>query len=165
MRQLIIFSLIVLFVGCIGHKNERIELITGIRSCLTSEEIRKFTNLKNYNWITIENEKLKQGDPRPDFEILKIKIQDYNDLGIDGDLVLEFFNNKLMSTCFYPADVNEYLINLEYVRGIIITKEGQKIYLQKCQIYYGKDFNNLIYIEWADKRLLKEYNNWLSTYS
>ena len=92
---------------------ERSKLINGIESYQSIEEAKKQFPV----WEEIEQSTLGPRDKRPRFDIYKVSIKNYSHLGISGELHVQFFNDRLMETWFYPSAFDKYL-------DLLIKKEG-----------------------------------------
>ena len=75
------------------------------------------------------------------------------------EVVVIFFNDRLMSTAFYPSDRDEYLNKLGGT-GIVFN-EKNSIQFSGVVIRKGNDYQGKDYIIWEDKGLIQEFDNWL----
>jgi len=144
-------------VDC-GSK-KKIELVQGVYSKLTENEARALPNLRNCKWIVKVDTNFAPQNSSMQFHMLKILIFNYEDLGVKGQLKIEFLNDRLMSTWFFPKEVDAYIDKLRFARGIKIIKENKKVKSNGCQILYYKDYKNNYYIRYDDCQVLKKYNN------
>ena len=176
MRYIIIPGFIVLFflslrilVGCHDDRSftdvvpNRAILIDDIKSYQSIDEFKKFLSSRNFQW---EEKKYAQSPPkgRPPFNIYTIKIQKYSHLGFLGKLVVSFFNNRLISTTFYPLDINRYIIELK--KNGINFNGIQEIKIEPyTRVRFSVDNNDRKYIEWSDTRLDEEVELWIKRYS
>lgn len=151
--------------GCNNAQNvEPNLLLPGIRSHMSSEEVRKQIVKPSARWSVIEDTKTPVDDKRPPFHLLRVAIGAYSDLDEPGALHLQFFNNRLISATFYPKDAANYLVRLKEKRGIVVSL-AQKSGVHGVSIHYATDFRGQPYIEYADEALQQELNSWIRRYS
>ena len=93
--------------GC-SARPEPVKLIDGLESHLGIEEVRNVLKPSEGDWIVVEDSGLDKRDIRPSFDVLVVSVKNYSHLGFSGGLVLHFFNNKLVSTWFYPSNLEKY---------------------------------------------------------
>lgn len=144
---------------------ERTKLMNGLESYMSIDEARG----KLSAWEVLEQRSLKPNDKRPPFNIYRVAVKSYSHLGVAGELQLEFFNSRLVSTWFYPEDFNRYIALLKNEEGIVFqesrdgTKEATTAPYTRTWTY--KDYKELQYVGWEDTRLRDELNLWIKRYS
>jgi hypothetical protein len=140
-------------------------LIADIKSYQSIEYTKNQLVHGGYEWIVKEDSKSPQYDSRPPFDILTISIKKYNYLGFSGELVLNFFNNRLMSTWFYPDDISSFFKKLKIQLGTDMMSQSEITFGKYTKMWKDKDYQDRIYIGWHDIRLIEENNRWISRYS
>jgi hypothetical protein len=102
-------------------------------------------------------------DTRPPYRLLVISKKDTKLYGQGGELVLTFFNDRLMTEQLYPE-------NLAAARAAVaaaqkISLSGGETHIQpSTRVWVGKDENRRSYIGWIDKKLQAEQDAWLNQY-
>lgn len=149
--------------------SEHTKLIDGIESYQSIEEAeRKFPA-----WEVLENSSLSPSDGRPPFNIYKVAIKNYSDLGVHGELQLRFFNNRLAEARFLPNDFDKYIDLLTKREGITFhvtpksfgSPEATLPPYTRVWIYRDTVDTKYKYVGWEDRRLAKEIAAWIKRYS
>ncbi len=141
---------------------ERAKLINGIESYQNIDDFKRALSNSALQWELIEdNRALRKGIPPSNIYVIAIK--KYNHLNAIGELRVIFFNGRLVSTAFYPGDINNYIGLLEKT-GIRFAADDSVI-SQHTRIRLAEDYRGLRYVIWQDMRLDKEMKLWLERYS
>ena len=92
------------------------------------------------------------GEPKPtDIELAEYKLDEYvMPNGVEGVMLVTFFNNRLMQVLFYPADCSEYETSLAEYKNSVSKKE--------VEVTYGVDYKGICYASWEDKGLSSEFD-------
>ncbi len=119
--------------------------------------------------MLLEESSLKAEDRRPPFNIYKIAVPNYSHLGVSGELQVQFFNNRLVSTWFYPETFDQY-IKVFKGKGEITFPEGREgpkeaTAATYTHIWTHKDYKGHEYVAWEDVRLARELSLWINRYS
>lgn len=116
-------------------------------------------------WEVIEDSgQDSSSDSRPPFRIYVVRLRDFHHLGTSGELKLKFFNDRLMSTLFFPIDYNVYVQHLKPIYPGM--PEEKRVQMQPfTEIMQGSDYLNRRYVSWADIRLKDELRIWIARYS
>jgi hypothetical protein len=136
-------------------------LLGGLLSYSAPEEVRRA--LGNPQWTVTEDSKLAPNDRRPPFSILSVAIRPYEHNGDGGELLLTFFNSRLMSTVFYPHNTAAYRARLgqfplrDNLRGELQSKH--------LRVWSAVDYGQREYFLWGDDRLLEQRDRWIMRYS
>jgi len=80
-------------------------------------------------------------------------------------LNIGFFNNRLISTTFYPSDVEKYIAALTKTAGLKFDSNHEAKLAPHTRIRYAVDYKGRHYVDWADLRLDKEVELWIKRYS
>jgi hypothetical protein len=114
-------------------------------------------------WQVTERSGLAAGDKRPPFNILTVVVSPYRDRGHAGELHLTFFNSRLMSASFYPADVVTYRAGL----GTFPTRDVRGGELRKghLRVWNAVDYKGREYFLWGDDRLMEQKKRWIERFS
>lgn len=119
---------------------------------------------KKYECHAIEDSRKENSVMRPPFHIYTFSISKYQHLGFSGELVIGFFNNRLMETVFYPDNYKEYI---EILRNEVpnLRQNIKANLLPYTVITLGIDYKQHQYISWVDSRLQEQMNVWIKLYS
>jgi hypothetical protein len=115
-------------------------------------------------WVVLEDSGKGAKSSRPPFEIFTAEVHGYMHDGFKGDLRLMFFNNRLMSTWFYPDDPASYRRAVSTAVPALKDHESTKV-LPFTVISIAKDYRGKQYFRWEDSRLQKEMSVWINRYS
>ena len=140
----------------------RAPLLANFESYLSPAEARARLP-PNLVTVVSEESSLKAGDPRPRFDFLVLSVHGYTHLGFRGELVLHFFNDRLMSTWFYPDSYQAYVDALRS-SGVNITGDSRSLG-RHTEAWTSKDYRRRFYVAWHDRRLSKENERWINRYS
>jgi len=144
---------------------ERSELISGIESYSSIDQINALLGDAAKNWDIIENSgKPSSNDSRPPFKIFTAVVHEYEYLGFTGDLKLSFFNDRLMSTVFYPTDFNGFVTRVRLTLPNLKEINPETL-PPATQVTIGTDYQKKQYVSWEDVRLVEEFSIWIRRYS
>ena len=156
---------IFLLIGC-GSENftesekDRARLMNGFESYASRDEV--MAKLNRRDAIKSVEQSSKHKGAQPPYEIYSARLP-YEDLKEPGELLITFFNNRLMQMSFYPEDLDRYLAALK--SSGIELHIGSELKNGHTAIWIGQDFDNKNYVGWADDRLRAQQRRWLSRYS
>ena len=105
-----------------------------------------------------ENSSLGPNDKRPPFSIYTVRVSNVSDLGVAGELRLDFFNDRLMGAWFYPDDVPAYQAAMLSRRANVTAAPG-------VETWTARDYRGKWYIAWEDKALREERFDWIDRYA
>ncbi len=137
------------------------ELASGLYSGQSMEAVER--KLNGGSFEIIEDRTPLPSDTRPPYRLLVISKKNERVNGQAGELVLTFFNDRLMTSQFYPADVAAARAAVE--AGERLSLAGGDAHIQpSTRVWVGKDENGRSYIGWIDKALQGEQDAWLKQY-
>jgi len=113
-------------------------------------------------WRVLEQSSLRPADTRPPFSILSVAVP-FHDHGHDGELYLLFFNDRLASTGFAPADDPT---TYERSLGPLFSNSTQsetRIGNLRAWRTHTKEGRLCFYL--ADERLLAQQDRWVMKFS
>lgn len=99
---------------------------------------------------------------RPPFNITTVRVSEFSHLGHAGELIVDFFNDRLIGVRFFPSDVAGYRKALA-LRGIDPSTEGHTF--GNTRIWSAADHTGRSYVGWEDVRLAREMDIWIRRYS
>jgi hypothetical protein len=166
MRQFFIGFILLFLAGCGSEsfteiEKDRAPLIAGFESYASREEV--MPKLPGSEVKVVENTARNKAGSQPPYQVYAVKVTSYEHLKQPGQLLITFFNNRLMQVAFYPEHLDEYVAALR-ASGVDI-KTGSERVTGHTTIWIGSDFDNKQYIGWADDRLRKQQRRWLSKYA
>jgi len=100
---------------------------------------------------------------RPPFDITTVTVGQFSHLGYAGELIVDFFNDRLVGLRFYPSNIIGYQQALAR-NGVEIPSQGN-YRSGNTRVWYGTDYTGKHYIGWEDVRLAKEMDAWIKRYS
>ncbi len=100
---------------------------------------------------------------RPPFDITTVTVGQFSHLGYAGELIVDFFNDRLAGLRFYPSNIIGYQQALAR-NGVDLSSQGN-YRSRNTRIWSGTDYTGKQYIGWEDVRLAKEMEVWIKRYS
>ena len=174
-KKLVLIGFILLAAGFIGLKkyfsysdkviSESSALIEPLKSLMTPLQVEDLLKSKKLSFTVKEDNKLKENDPRPKFHIVSWKIEKFEHLGFQGSLIVLFFNEQLVSTRFYPELTTDYVGALnKNVNGSLVLDSSISL-PPKTELRYNKDIEEKKFLEWSDKELQLQMDEWIKHFS
>ena len=145
--------------------SEHAKLIAPFESYENISVVQRRLKTNGLSWSLIEdNSTVSKGSKRPPFHIYVIRVNAFKDSGHEGDLRLEFFNDRLMATWFYPEGFTSYRAVVEARYPEILGKQSITVG-QYTRIAFARDYEARDYIAWEDIRLREQVDLWIKQYS
>jgi len=116
-------------------------------------------------WETVEDRRPLVSDKRPPFRLLVIRVPEFKDHGVTGSLVLWFYNDRLMKTQFYVANIKDYLKVAADDQGVAIGNEGSGGISPHTKVWLGKDADGQTYLGMEDEILKGQMDDWIVRFS
>jgi hypothetical protein len=143
-------------------QNPPAPLLGSFESYASPSEVRKL--LPNQLVVTVvEDSKLPADDMRPRFDVLDLRIEDFEHLGHRGELRAHFLNERLLGTWFYPDSYDTYIAALRRA-GLSPVSENTRVG-RYTDLWTYRDFEDRSYVAWEDIRLADEQRRWIMRYS
>lgn len=166
--QLAVVAVLAMTLACTrdpnqGPKPKPSRLFHPMFSYWSLEKVQKKAGIDK--WEVLDDRRPLSSDTRPKFHLLQIKVADYTDAGYKGDLVLWFYNDRLMKTQFYVADIKEYLKVAQEEQKFGLSSDLSGDVSPSTRIWVGKDADGRTYLGMEDRVLITEMNNWIMKYS
>lgn len=168
-RRLLVCSMVlVLFLGasCKRHSEKDFEpskLAGDLFSGQSLQTAERKLDMMAGNFDIVEDRTPLPSDPRPPFRLLVISKKSARIDGQAGELVLTFFNDRLMTSQFYPADMAATRAAVEAGQQLSLAS-GVSHILPSTRVWVGKDEGGRNYIGWIDKTLQAEQDAWVKQY-
>ncbi len=102
-------------------------------------------------------------DTRPPYRLLVISKKNARIEGQTGELVLTFFNDRLMTEQFFPADLAAARTSVEAGQKLSLSG-GDAHIAPSTRVWVGKDEAGRSYLGWIDKTLQAEQDAWIKQY-
>ena len=139
------------------------KLAAGLFSGQSLQTAERKLDMMAGNFDIIEDRTPLPSDPRPPFRLLVISKKNARIEGQAGELVLTFFNDRLMTSQFYPSDLAAARAAVETGQQISLAG-GDSHILPSTRVWVGKDEGGRGYIGWIDKSLQAEQDAWVKQY-
>jgi len=151
--------------GCRGKDELRpTKLMPPLNSGYSLQKVQRELNLKPGDWNVLEDRLPLTSDKRPPFSILTISRQGFTKFGETGELVMTFYNDRLMTTLFYPTDLETLRGALAREAGISFSAQGDARVAPTTRVWIGKARDGRSYIGWIDLELERQQDEWIEKY-
>ncbi len=154
------------FVGCKSDKDFKPSKLVGpLYSGKSLEAVERDLDVKPRDLRIVEDRRPLNSDKRPPFRILTIGKAEFPLLGAAGkDLLLTFYNDRLMTVQFYPYNLDVFKASLASNDSVALSTVGDAFVAPSTRIWVGKDENGQTYVGFRDQALQGEYNEWIRKY-
>ena len=165
-RALALILLALLCVpGC--HRKDEFrpsKLLPPLRSGYSLRKVQAELKLKPGDWQVLEDRRPLVSDQRPEFRMLTLLHPSFTKFGTSGELVMTFYNDRLMTTLFYPDDMAALRSGLAREAGITFSAQGDARIEPTTRVWVGKSRDGRSYIGWIDLELERQQNAWIEKY-
>ncbi len=154
-----------LIPGCHG-KNELkpTKLMPPLMSGYSPEKVQRELNLKSGDWNVLEDRRPLVSDQRPEFRMLTVSHQGLAKFGAVGELVMTFYNDRLMTTLFYPNDMEALRAGLAREAGVSFSAQGDARIEPSTRVWIGKARDGRSYVGWIELELQRQQDEWIDKY-
>lgn len=145
---------------------DRTRLIDGIESYWNIQELQNHLRKSSLAWEIEQGQRPGPNDKRPPFTVDTAKIKNYSHLGLTGELHVLLFNNRTVSTLFFPREVDKYIDQLAKTERVDLVRNQEMKLSQYTRIWHaeaGREKRR--YVGWEDIRLSDEMSTWIKRYS
>jgi hypothetical protein len=128
-------------------------------SGMTEQEVREVLAEKGHSvW---SESRFSISTPSADVLIAEVRVADYTDRGIAGELVLEFADDRLAKTIFFPLQLDQYLETIadelsHDLRIIRSLRLGPS-----TRVWLAGDNTRGEFMGWRDEELVRTYDAYL----
>ncbi len=167
-RKTILIAIVFMAVlgGCRkGNKFQPSKLISPLSSGQSLLAVQRTLEWQAGSWDVLTDRRPLSSDTRPPFRILVISKKNWMHHGNPGELVLTFFNDRLMTAQFYPVDMEQYETSLANQDQLGFSDVGDTKIPPSTRVWIGKDETGRSYVGWIDKVLQAEHDAWVKQYS
>ena len=147
------------------NKPKPSKLMSPLESYESVNDVQGELKVKADAWEVIEDRKPLVSDTRPLFQTYTVALPTYFHRGVQGRLVLHFYNDRLMRTQFYPQDIDAYRSALEREDKLTFDDQQETFIDPATKVWIGKDDKGAKYVGWVDKNLKAEMDDWIKKYS
>ncbi len=162
---LTLLPIVIILLGCGGivepgsGQKSRTKLIAGFSSHSIPQEVS--ASMPALTRITVlENSRHPARGDCPRFDIYTIAASGWSHLGFSGTLELNFVNEALYRTSFYPDSIEAYLNRLE-TTGLKISAQTTVVNNSSATIRYATNWNKQKYVSWTDRKISEELKSWI----
>lgn len=139
------------------------KLAAGLSSGQSLQTAERKLDMMAANFDIIMDRTPLPSDTRPPYRLLVISKKNVRIEGQTGELVLTFFNDRLMTSQLYPDDVAAARAAVEAAQKISLAG-GESRIQPSTRVWVGKDEAGRSYIGWIDKTLQAEQDAWVKQY-
>ena len=138
-------------------------LASGLFSGQSLQSVERKLDMMAGSFDVLEDRTPLPSDTRPPYRLLVISKKNARVHGQSGEVVLTFFNDRLMTTQFYAADMAAARAAVE--AGQQLSLAGGDAHIEpSTRVWVGKDESGRNYIGWIDKSLQAEQDAWVQQY-
>ncbi len=138
-------------------------LAGGLYSGQSLQTVERKLDMMAGNFDVLVDRTPLPSDTRPPYRLLVISKKNARIEGQPGELVLTFFNDRLMTSQFYPDDMAAARAAVEASQQLSLAG-GEAHIAPSTRVWVGKDENGRSYIGWIDKSLQAEQDAWVKQY-
>lgn len=144
---------------------DRAKLIAPFDSYESIQVVHARIKEMGFTWNVLEdNQTVSESYWRPPFHSYVMSIDGFSDLGRKGTLWLDFFNDRLMKTVFYPDDFPAYRAAVEKMYPALQGGASATI-APHVNLFIARDYKERDYIAYEDIRLREQLNLWIRRYA
>lgn len=170
MHRLLTFTiaaaLILATAACKKDDFKPSKLVGPLYSGQSLETVERKLDLKPGDWEVLEDRKPLSSDKRPMFRIFTFSKKDFPLLDTPGqNLVMTFYNDRLMTVQFYPYNLDAFKGALQSQDNVALSPDGDSSIAPSTRVWVGKDPNKKMYVGFMDKALMAEHDDWMRKYS
>jgi hypothetical protein len=157
--------LVSLAAGCKHNEKEfkPSKLASGLFSGQSLQTVERKLDMMAGNFDVVVDRTPLPSDTRPPYRLLVISKKNQRLIGQSGELVFTFFNDRLMTTQFYPVDMDAARGAMDAEQQVSL-RGGEGHIEPSTRVWVGKDENGRSYIGWIDKSLQAEQDAWVKQY-
>lgn len=142
------------------------KLVGPLYSGKSLQAVERDLNLKAGDWDVLEDRRPLTSDKRPPYRIYTLSKREFPMLGVSGQqLVMTFYNDRLMTVQFYPYSIEAFKAALASQDNVGLSRENDAYVEPSTRIWVGKDSQKHTYVGFVDRTLQQESENWIRTYS
>ena len=168
-KRLILGAMAILLLSaasCKRHSDEKFHpspLAGGLFSGQSLQTAERKLDMMAGNFDVLVDRTPLPSDTRPPYRLLVISRKNARVDGQPGELVLTFFNDRLMTSQFFSDDIAAARAAVEAGDKLSLA-DGAAHIEPSTRVWVGKDENGRSYIGWIDKSLQAEQDAWIKQY-
>ena len=155
----------IVFLGCNDSQSVPVDLVFGLKSYSSIDEVKSNITQKGGNWSVVESNTLGSQDVRPKYEYIRVATDLFSDADHHGKTLLSFYNGRLMSVWFYADNWGRYKKYLEERRNLVIKDNAWENISGNVHSWISTDHAGRLYIAWEDVSLSDAMKKWIEKYS
>ena len=149
----------ILALGCTSTRTT--PLCDGFKSYETVKAVRSRIGQQGNGPWREESRSLGPPDPRPPYQFIVLS-GPFRQSGIEGNLTLTFYNDRLLSTEFSTAKGLEYLVALRQQHNKMPTAAREEVITSgRTRFRYFIDADGTYRFLWFDPKLEDEWLRWV----
>jgi len=152
--------LLLAMFGCTAKSDRPVPLLDDFRSRSTIEAVRAQLEQHGAKFEITEDDVSTRTDISP-YRHTRVRVEGFVSRGQHGTLQLEFYNDQLMATTFYPVHLSTYLEMLG-ANGIKLTDRERSTRSAGASIELLNDYQGRWYVRWSDPDLMKAMRDWIA---
>ena len=127
------------------------------------QTVERKLQLRAGDWNVIEDQRSLSGGSEPPSRLYIISKPLFQEYGSEGELILTFFNDELVGTKYFAADVSTACTGVERQQNIGLCGAGEARIDPSTRVWIGKDQAGRKYLGWIDKQRQAALDNWNAT--
>jgi len=155
------------FAASCRHRDDKefkpSNLAAGLSSGESLEAVERKLPMMAGKFDILQDRRPLPSDTRPPYRLLVISTKAQPVNGQNGELEMTFFNDRLMTVQFFPADMTAAQQAVEAGQKLSLAS-GEGHIEPSTRVWIGKDETHRSYIGWIDKALQAEQDAWIRQY-
>lgn len=157
MKRLCLTSLLLLLLACRGDQPAGTPLFRGLESGLSMEEVQQALHVPADQWHPVDEYNPPRGRGTG-LRMQRVELRHFSQGDLEGRLVLNFFNDRLLRTRFHPVDFNRFRRSVAEKESLDLAP-GKKANLEPAtEVRVQKDHEGGTYVVWEDQELQAQWN-------
>ncbi len=157
MHRVLASLALLLLLACRGSQSAGTPLFHGLESGQSMEEVQQQLHLGADQWLPVDEYNPPRGRGTG-LRMQRVELRHFHQGDLDGRLVLNFFNDRLLRTRFHPSDFNRFKRLMAERESLDLTA-GLKLALEPAtELRVQRDHEGSTYVVWEDRELQAQWN-------
>ena len=149
--------LALMLLACRGDQPAGTPLFKGLESGLSMEEVQQALHIPSDQWQPVDEYNPPRGRAGG-LRMQRVEIRHFSQEDLDGRLVMNFFNDRLLRTRFHPTDFTRFRRAMAEKESLDLAV-GKKAALEPAtEIRVQRDHEGGTYVIWEDTELQAQWN-------
>jgi hypothetical protein len=149
--------LVFVLLACRGNQPAGTPLFRGLESGLSMEEAQQELHIPSDQWQPIDEYNPPRGRT-VGLRMQRVEVRHFSQGELEGRLVLNFFNDRLLRTRFHPVEFNRFKRVMAERENLDLVP-GKKLGLEPAtEIRVQRDHEGGTYVVWEDTELQAQWN-------